>query len=336
MSQTVIVGVDIAKHVFHVHGSDETGRQVFSRRLRRSQVAAFFANLPPCLVGMEAGRASHHWARTIKRSGHDVKLMPPRYVKPYVKANKTDALDAEAIAEAVTRPTMRFVAVKSENQQAALMLHRLRQRFVRMRTAQANQARGFMAEFGRPVPQGVHSVLQHIEIIIAEEDVPGDLKEALREIADHVQQLSERIDRLEGRIRRAQQADDVASRLIEIPGVGPLTASAFAASVEDAGSFQSARRFASWLGLTPRQHSSGGKEKLLGISKRGDVYLRTLLIHGARSLLRSNASCPPALRAWTSGLNERRHANVATVALANKMARMIWAVMSKGERYQMI
>ena len=250
MSQTVIVGVDIAKHVFHVHGSDETGRQVFSRRLRRSQVAAFFANLPPCLVGMEAGRASHHWARTIKRSGHDVKLMPPRYVKPYVKANKTDALDAEAIAEAVTRPTMRFVAVKSEDQQAALMLHRLRQRFVRMRTAQANQARGFMAEFGRPVPQGVHSVLQHIEIMIADEDVPGDLKEALREIADHVRQLSERIDRLEGRIRRAQQADDVASRLIEIPGVGPLTASAFAASIEDAGSFQSARRFASWLGLT--------------------------------------------------------------------------------------
>lgn len=262
--------------------------------------------------------------------------MPPRYVKPYVKANKTDALDAEAFAEAVTRPTMRFVAIKSEDQQAALMLHRLRQRFVRMRTAQANQARGFMAEFGRPVPQGVHSVLQHAEDMIADEDVPGDLKEAFREIADHIRQLSQRIDRLEARIRRAQQIDTVASRLIEIPGVGPLTASAFAASVDDANSFKNARRFSSWLGLTPRQHLSGGKEKLLGISKRGDVYLRTLLIHGARSLLRSNAACPPALRIWINDLKERRHANVATVALANKLARIIWAVMSKGERYQMI
>jgi transposase len=324
-----VVGLDIAKHVFQVHAADAQGHAVAQLRLRRAQVIEYFQALPPCLVGMEACATAHHWARELTALGHDVRLMPPAYVKPYVKRNKTDAADAEAIAEAVTRPTMRFVAVKSTDQQAALMLHRVRELLVRQRTMLATGLRAHLAEFGIIAPQGIHRV----EKLAAEvhcPTVPGLAREALLLLVDELAILSRRIEELEARLVALHRTDDVSRRLASIPGVGPITAMAIANTVSDPKMFRSGREFAAWLGLTPKSHSSGGKDKLGRISKRGDRYIRHLLYVGAGNAIRFSKARAATGEAWLKGLQERRPPKVVIVALANKMARIAWAIMSHG------
>ena len=261
--------------------------------------------------------------------------MPPQYVKPYVKTNKNDAADAEAIREAVCRPSMRFVPVNSLDQQAILAIHRAREGLVRTRTAQANQIRGLLAEFGFVIQRGMHCVVRDVESIIADADatLPALIKPLLRELVDLRRAVDQRVARLERQIVTWHRANDASRRLSAIPGVGPLTASAMRASVPDHRLVKSGRQFAAWLGLVPRQHSSGGRERMLGISERGDVYLRTLLIHGARSITTHPGSRPTRLHQWVEQLRGRRHANVAVVAPANKMARIVWAVMARDEPY---
>lgn len=329
------VGIDLAKNVFQVHGVDERGKAVVQKRLRRKQVLIFFAQLAPCLVGMEACGGAHYWARKLQAQGHTVKLMAPQFVKPYVKANKTDVADAEAICEAVTRPTMRFVPIKNAEQQAILSLHRARQGFVRARTAQANQLRGLLAEYGITLPQGISHVAHRLPQIIedADHELPGLFRGLLQRLVAHLRELNHQVQELEEQIDTWHRANEASQRLAKIPGIGPLTASALSASIGDAKSFKNGRELAAWLGLVPRQHSSGGKPMLLGISKRGDAYLRTLLIHGARSAVRvAKRKSTPADR-WSTGMLDRRHMNVAAVARANKNARIVWALLAHGRDY---
>jgi transposase len=330
-----IVGIDLAKNVFQVHGVDERGKAVVQKRLRRKQVSIFFAQLPPCLVGMEACGGAHYWARKLQAQGHTVKLMAPQFVKPYVKANKTDVADAEAICEAVSRPTMRFVPIKNAEQQAILSLHRARQGFVRARTAQANQIRGLLAEYGITLPQGISHVANCLPHIIedADHELPGLFRGLLQRLVAHLRELNHQVQELEEQIDTWHRANEASQRLAKIPGIGPLTASALSASIGNAKSFKNGRELAAWLGLVPRQHSSGGKPMLLGISKRGDAYLRTLLIHGARSAVRvAKRKSTPADR-WSTGMLDRRHMNVAAVARANKNARIVWALLAHGRDY---
>src|SRR5512134_3500171 len=274
------IGLDLAKNVFQVHGVDERGRPVLKKRLKRAQVLPFFATLPPCVIGMEACGGAHYWARRLERFGHTVKLMAPQFVKPYRKTHKHDAADAEAIGEAVGRPTMRFMPRKTGEQQAILALHRARQGFVKARTAQANQIRGFLAEYGIVIPQGIGHIAERLPAILedGENELPGIVRDLLQRLSEHLQVLDRQARDLEQQIQRWHQAQAASRRLAKIPGIGPLTASALVASIGDARSFQNGRQLAAWLGLTPRQHSTGGKSTLLGISKRGDSYLRTLLI----------------------------------------------------------
>ena len=340
------IGIDLAKNVIQVHGVDQREKVVLRRQLRRSQVMDFFVQLPPCLVGMEACGSAHAWARRLMKLGYTVKLMAPQFVKPYVKTNKNDAADAEAICEAVTRPNMRFVPVKSEEQQAVLSLHRARQGFVRQRTAQANQIRGLLAEFGITIPQGIRHISKHVPEILedAENTLPGAFRQLLRQLGEHLKTLDELVHAMEKQIQQWHSGNEASQRVSAIAGVGALTASAMVASVGDARNFSSGRQLAAWLGLVPRQHSTGGKSKLLGISKRGDCYLRTLLIHGARSVIaaagRKKASTVNEqgvrLRAgtWLEALIARRNRNVAAVALANKNARVIWALLAHEQAYQ--
>lgn len=340
------VGIDLAKNVFQVHGIDERGKAVLRKQLRRTQVTVFFGNMPPCVIGMEACASAHHWARTLQGFGHTVRLMAPQFVKPYVKTNKNDAADAEAICEAVTRPNMRFVPVKSEEQQAVLSLHRARQGFVRQRTAQANQIRGLLAEFGIVIPQGIRHIARHLPEILedAENTLPGTFRQLLRQLGEHLKTLDELVRTMEVQIQQWHATNEASQRVSAVAGVGALTASAMVASVGDARNFSSGRQLAAWLGLVPRQHSSGGKSKLLGISKRGDCYLRTLLIHGARSVIaaagrrKQSTVGPPAVQQradrWLEALIARRNRNVAAVALANKNARIIWAILAHGEHYR--
>ena len=282
------IGLDLAKNVIQVHGVDEEGKVVLKKQLRRHRVASFFANLPVCLVGMEACGGAHHWARQLEKSGHRVKLMAPQFVKPYVKTNKNDAADAEAICEAVSRPNMRFVPVKNGEQQAVLSLHRARQGFVKARTAQANQIRGLLAEYGIVVPQGIIHIAKRLPAILedGENELPGTFRQLLARLVDHLKELDRQVVELEKQIQRWHRESEASRKLEQIPGIGPLSASALVATIGDAKQFENARQLAAWLGLVPRQHSSGGKPMLLGISKRGDAYLRTLLIHGARSVVR--------------------------------------------------
>lgn len=340
--QLTTIGIDLAKNVFQIHGVDQQGKAVLKKQLKREQMAVFFANTPPCLIGMEACSGAHHWARKLTSFGHTVKLVAPQFVKPYVKTNKNDAADAEAICEAVARPNMRFVAVKNVEQQAVLSLHRVRQGFVQARTAQANQIRGLLAEFGLVLPQG----LTHIKTCVPEliEDaslaLPGSFRLLMQRLLDHLSELSRQVTQLEGLIKAWHQNNALSRKLQAVPGIGPITASALVASVGDAKSFDSGRQLAAWLGLVPRQHSSGGKNVLLGISKRGDCYLRTLLIHGARSMVRvtqnrAKIGKPPHDHAdWLNKLLARRNPNVAAVALANKNARIAWALLSQDRPYQ--
>jgi transposase len=282
------MGLDLAKQVFQVHGVDAHGKVVVRKQLRRKEVVEYFTDLPACAIGMEAGSSSHYWARRLAGLGHTVKLMAPQFVRPYVKTNKNDARDAEAIGEAVTRPTMRFVPIKTAEQQAILALHRARQGFVKARTAQANQLRSLLAEFGIVFPQGIYVLLRDVPGIVS--DPENGLLESVRELfirlLAHVKELDRQVTELEQQITRWHKSSEQSRKLEKVPGIGPITASALVATIGDAKAFQHGRQLAAWLGLVPRQHSTGGKSRLHGISKRGDIYLRTLLIHGARSVLR--------------------------------------------------
>ncbi|CAE6850689.1 IS110 family transposase ISBcen3 [Paraburkholderia nemoris] len=281
------VGIDLAKNVFQVHGVDGHGHAVLKRQVKRDQLATFFVNLPPCLIGMEACGSAHHWARKLQTKGHTVRLMAPQFVKPYVKTNKNDAADAEAICEAVARPNMRVVPIKNAEQQSVLALHRVRQSFVKARTAQANHICGLLAEFGLVIPQGIANLAKRVPELIedASNELTGSFRLLVERLMDHLKELDRQAGELEVQIRAWHRANEASCKLEKIPGIGPITASALVATIGDAKNFDNGRQLAAWLGLVPRQHSSGGKNVLLGMSKRGDSYLRTMLIHGARSLL---------------------------------------------------
>jgi transposase len=330
------IGLDLAKTVFQVHGVDASGAVVVRRTMRRPQVLPFFAKLAPCLVGMEACGTSHHWARELIKLGHEVRLMPPAYVKPYVKRGKTDANDAEAICEAVTRPTMRFVAVKSRAQQAALALHRTRDLLVKERTQLVNMIRGLMAEFGIDIPRGLERALTMAREIANGQilDVPDEASKALSELCRQALDVHERLRSIDRAMLASQRANDLAVRLATIPGIGPIGASALAASVADPHQFRSGREFAAWLGLTPLQKSSGGKERQGRISKMGDKYLRKLLIVGMTSLVRRAKYKPESVDPYVADLLARKPVRVATVAMANKTARIAWAIMARGGTYR--
>jgi transposase len=296
----------------------------------------FFANLPPCCIGMEACGGSHYWARKLQGFGHDVKLMAPQFVKPYVKTNKNDTADAEAICEAVARPNMRFVQVKSEEQQSILSLHRAREAFVKARTAQANAIRGLLSEFGIVTAQGIRQITVHLPEILedASNGLPAAFRQLIQRLGGHLKELDRQATELEGEIQRWHRGNANSQRLSQIPGIGPITASALVASVGDARNFANGRQLAAWLGLVPRQHSSGGKTTLLGISKRGDTYLRSLLVHGARAVVRCVKEKNGRTEDWLNGLLSRRNTNVAVVALANKNVRIVWALLACDREFE--
>lgn len=331
------VGIDLAKNLFQVHGVNEHGKAVLKKQLRRDEVAEFFAQLPACLIGMEACGSAHYWARKLGGLGHDVRLMAPQFVKPYVKTNKNDAADAEAICEAVTRPNMRFVPIKNAEQQAVLALHRVRQSFIKARTAQANQIRGLVGEFGLIVPQGIANIGKRMPELIedASNELPGSFRLLVDRLLAHLKELDRQVGELEARIKIWHKESELSRKLEKVPGIGPITASALVATVGDAKSFDNARQLAAWMGLVPKQNSSGGKSVLLGISKRGDTYLRTLLIHGARSaILAAQRKAGNDNDSWLGKLLQRRNHNVAAVALANKNARLVWALLARDREFR--
>jgi transposase len=329
-------GMDLAKNVFQVHGVDSRGKAVLQKPLKRAQVLPFFARLEPCLVGMEACGSAHFWARKLTALGHTVKLMAPQFVKPYVKSNKNDVADAEAICEAVRRPNMRFVPVKNAEQQAILSLHRARQGFVKARTAQANQIRGLLLEFGITIPQGIGHIATRLPEILedGENDLPGRFRLLLQRLGEHLKELDRQVAELEREIVIWHRENEASRRLAQMPGIGPITASALCASVGDARCFKNGRQMAAWLGLVPKHQSTGGKTVLLGISKRGDSYLRTLLVHGARSMIRHAEGKLDQTTAWMGRLLARRNKNIAAVAIANKNARIAWALLAHDREYR--
>lgn len=330
MEQVSIIGLDLAKNVFQIHGVTAAGRPVIRRQLRRSQVLDFFARLPSCLVGIEACAGAHFWARELGALGHEVRLMPPSYVKPYVKRGKTDAADAEAICEAVTRPTMRFVPVKSAESQATLLLHRTRDFLVRQQTQAVNAIRAHLGEFGIVVAKGIHNVDR---LLAAAERVPEAARPAIEMLARQLRETRAKIAELTAEIEAAQRQDEAARRLATIPGVGVLTSSVIAASSPDVANFRTARDFAAWLGLTPRPNSSGGKERLGRISKAGNRYIRRLLYLGAMAQISARRKGRPGEdRLWR--LLERKPIKLVAIALANRMARVIWALLKTGESYR--
>jgi len=308
---------------------------VLKRQLKRAQMLAFFANLTPCRIGMEACGSAHYWARKLQALGHTVQLIAPQYVKPFVKRNKNDAADAEAICEAMMRPNMPAVPIKNASQQAILSVHRARQGFVKARTAQANQIRGLLAEYGITIPKGIGHIAKRVPEILedGENDLPGSFRLLIQRLADHLKELARQVGELETQIQLWHRDNSASKKLEKIPGIGPMTASAMVASIGDARNFKNGRQLAAWLGIVPRQHSTGGKSTLLGISKRGDSYLRTLLIHGARAVIRVSERKPNA-DPWLKNLLARRHKNVAAVALANKNVRTIWALLAHDRDYE--
>lgn len=333
------MGIDLAKNVFQFHGVDAQGKCVLRKKLSRSQVLSFLAQTKPCLIGLEACGGANYWAREIEKLGHNVKLIAPQFVKPFVKSNKSDAADAEAICEALLRPSMRFVTPRSIAQQDVQGLHRIRSRRVTARTALSNEIRGLLGEYGVVLPVGIkklrNSLVSLLEEALEHQKITSSGHRMFMELFEELRDLDSKIEELDHRIEEIHVRSLVSQRLTKIPGVGPLTATAIEASVGDVKTFQNGREFSAWLGLVPRQHSSGGKERLLGISKRGDPYLRTLLIHGARSTLRyidRKAEGPRKL--WLKGLIERRGMNRAVVALANKNARQMWVLMARNEEYR--
>ena len=336
MQTVTTIGLDIAKSVFQVHGIDAQGNVVTRRQLRRRQVLPFFKKLAPCLVGMEACATSHHWSRQLQRLGHTVRLMPPAYVKPYLKRQKNDAADAEAICEAVMRPSMRFVQTKTAEQQSCLMLHRTRHLFVRQQTAVINVIRAHLAEFGIVAPVGRNGVEELLDVVADPDDdrVPEVARVCLAALAAQLRLLKAQVLECDRRIMAWHRSNETSKRLDAIPGVGPALATALVASVADPRVFRSGRDFSAWVGLVPKQNSSGGKERLGNITKRGDRYLRSLFTAGALAVIRYAKLHGTKRRPWLTALLARRPTKVAAIALANKIARMAWAMMAKGERYK--
>jgi transposase len=330
------VGLDLAKNVCAVHGVDEHGKVVLKRQVSRGRLLELFAQLPACRVGMEACSGAHHWARELERLGHRVGVMAARFVAPYRKSEKNDGNDAEAICEAVGRPNMRFVPVKSAEQQGLLVLHRIRQGLTAERTAAINQLRGLLAEFGVVLPKGRYRLRRCMGAVLedAESRIPGLARRALADLNVRIGELDQRILAYDRELGVLARASDAAKRLQQIPGIGPITATALVASVADANGFKNGRQFAAWLGLVPRQYTSGGKVRLGRITKRGDVYLRTLLIHGTRAVLSSTRNKSDRLSRWAEGVRTRRGTRKAAVALAAKNARIAWVLLARGEHYQ--
>jgi transposase len=336
MQTITTIGLDIAKSVFQVHGVDAAGQVVIRRQLKRRHVLMFFQKLAPCLVGIEACASSHHWSRELKALGHSVRLMPPAYVKPYVKRQKNDAADAEAICEAVTRVNMRFVATKTPEQQSCLMLHRTRHLFIRQQTAVINVIRAHLAEFGIVAPVGRKGVEELLNVVTDPSDkrVPDVARTCLAALGTQLRRLKEQILEFDRIIMAWHRSNETSLRLDAIPGVGPMLATALVACVADPKAFRSGRNFSAWIGLVPKQHSSGGKDRLGSISKQGDRYLRSLFMAGALSVIRYAKIHGTNHRPWLTALLARRPSKVAAIALANKIARMVWAMMARGERYK--
>lgn len=336
MAQVTTLGVDIAKNGVCVHGVDTQGHVIVKKRLARQKVLPFVAQLPPCLIGMEASGGAHYWAREFTQLGHTVKLMSPQFVKPYVQSQKNDPNDAAGICEAVVRPRMRGVPVKSVAQQDVQALHRIRERQIKARTALINQIRGLLAEYGIVIPQRVSQVRYRLPFVLedAENGLTAIAREWLQALAEELQAFDQRLAATDQQIAQVFEADEACQRLAQLSGIGPLTATALVAAVGDATAFKNGREFAAWLGLVPRQHSTGGKTTLLGMTKRGNCYLRTLLIHGARAVLRVVDRKTDGWSRWLQGVKARRGMNCASVAQANKTARVAWALLAKGDRYR--
>ncbi len=333
-----VLGIDLAKQSFQLHGVDEFGKTVLRKKLNRSKLTAFIAKLSPCLIGLEACGGAHYWVRTFTKFGHKVRMIAPQFVKPYVKSNKNDAVDAEAICEAVQRPNMRFVPNKSIEQQDIQSMHRIRSLLVSRRTAQANQIRGLLLEYGIIIPKGIAYIRKAIPEFLedAENNLTSIFRELLSELYEEMVHLDRRIDSLEKKLQSISLQNKDCQRLLTIPGVGLLTATAMVAAVSDIKVFKNGRELAAWLGLVPRQHSTGGKSILMGISKRGDNYLRTLLIHGGRTVVRVANKYKDKRNRWISELDQRRGKNISAVAVANKNARIAWALLSKNENYDAV
>ena len=336
MEAITTIGLDIAKSVFQVHGVDANGHLVIRRQLKRRHVLAFFQKLPPCLIGIEACATSHYWSRQLQALGHTVRLMPPAYVKPYVKRQKNDAADAEAICEAVTRANMRFVETKTAEQQSCLTLHRTRHLFIRQQTSVINAIRAHLAEFGIVAPVGRNGIEELLHVVADPNDqrVPEITRACVAALGAQLHRLREQILAFDRMIMAWHRSSATSKRLDEIPGVGPTLATALVASIADPKAFRSGRDFSAWIGLVPKQHSSGGKEKLGSISKQGDRYLRSLFTTGALAVIRYAKIYCTKHRPWLTALLARRPTKVAAIALANKIARMAWAMMTKGERYK--
>jgi len=328
------VGLDIAKEVFEVHGVNEHGKVELRRQLRRARVLEFFANLEPCLIGMETGSGAHHWARELQKLGHTVKLMAPRFVKPYRKNDKSDRNDAEAICEAVGRPNMRFVAVKSEEQQLVLSVHRMHAGFKSERDALSNRLRGLLAEFGMVLPKGAARLRSGLPALIAQERLPALMNQVLADGLKRLRELDELVAQHERQIRVLARQSEPARRIMDARGIGPMTATAAVASIGDAKLFKSGRAVTAWLGMVPRHNGTGGKLWMGSITGRGDTYLRTLFVQGARAVMNTTRGKTDPLSLWVERLRARRGDNVAAVALAAKNARMVWAMLARGEAYR--
>ncbi len=334
--KVAMLGLDLAKNIFQLHGVDQRGITVLRKRLTRKQLAPFLTKLSPCLIGIEACGGAHFWAREISRLGHQVRIMSPHFVRPYLKSSKNDSNDAEAICEAVGRPSMRFVPAKSQSQQDVQALHRVRAQLIKWRTALANEIRGLLAEHGIVIIQGIAPLRRQLPAIIAEEDngLTGLFRELLTEMHERLRFVDERIKQYDRQIERILGQDERCQRVAQIEGIGSLTATALVAAVGNAREFKHGRELSAWLGLVPRQRSSGGRERLLSISKRGDRYLRLLLIHGARAAVRTAGRRKDPRALWINRLKLRRGPNVTAVALANHNARVAWALLNRGDTYR--
>jgi transposase len=334
--KSTTIGLDIAKQVFQAHGTDKSGRPVLRRKLRRSEVIGFFSAQPPCLVGIEASGSAHYWARVLSGLGHTVRLMAPQFVKPYVKSQKNDANDAEAICEAVTRPNMRFVPQKTVAQQDLQCLHRVRSRLVASRTQLINQIRGLLAEYGIVLPQHPGQVRSGLPAVLedAQNQLTGFGRELFQGLYEELAQLDEKIAAADSRIQIAFRGNPDCQRISAVEGVGPLIATAIVAAISNGHAFENGRQFSAWLGLVPRQNSSGGKNRLMGISKRGDPYLRTLLIHGARSVVYRAKAKTDRRSLWINDKQQRLGTSKTCVAVANKNARIIWSLIAREQEYR--
>lgn len=333
--ELVVLGIDLAKQSFQLHGVDSKGNVVLKKKLSRNKLCEFVAQLPACVIGLEACGGAHYWVRVFERLGHKVRMIAPQFVKPFVKSNKNDSVDAEAICEAIQRPSMRFVPVKSVAQQDIQSLHRVRSQIVARRTAQANQIRGLLMEYGVVIPKGISYIRKTIPLILedAENELTGLFRHLLNELYDEMVHMDSRVKSIENKLETICHQSEDCQRLLSIPGVGLLSATAMIAAIGDINVFKNGRELSAWLGLVPRQHSTGGKPTLLGISKRGDTYLRTLLIHGGRTVVRVAEKYQDRRNRWISDLDKRRGKNISAVAVANKNARIAWALLSNKTTY---